>query len=83
MKNILVLNNPAKKCGISQLGIRSFDLIKDASPHNVSYLGTNSVEELQDYISNNQVDALVVNYFISTMSWSDEFVRNLKKAIMV
>ena len=78
MKNILVLNNPAKKCGISQLGIRSYDLIKGASPHNVTYLGTNSVEELQDYITNNQVDALVANYFISTMSWSDEFVRNLK-----
>jgi hypothetical protein len=78
MKNILVLNNPAKKCGISQLGIRSYDLIKAASSHNVTYLGTNSVEELQDYIINNQVDALVANYFISTMSWSDEFVKNLK-----
>jgi hypothetical protein len=78
MKNILVLNNPAKKCGISQLGIRSYDLIKAASSHNVTYLGTNSVEELQDYIVNNQVDALVANYFISTMSWSDEFVKNLK-----
>lgn len=78
MKNILVLNNPAKKCGISQLGIRSFDLIKAASPHNVSYLGTNSVEELQNYFANNDVDALIVNYFISTMNWSDDFIRSLK-----
>ena len=78
MKNILVLNNPAKKCGISQLGIRSYDLIKAASPHNVSYLATDNVEVLKNYIEENKIDALVANYFISTMSWSDEFVRNLE-----
>ena len=78
MKNILVLNNPAKKCGISQLGIRSYDLIKAASPHNVSYLATDNVEVFKNYIEENKIDALVANYFISTMSWSDEFVRNLE-----
>lgn len=78
MKNILVLNNPAKKCGISQLGIRSYDLIKAASPHNVSYLATDNVEVFKNYIEENKIDALVANYFISTMSWSDEFVSNLQ-----
>ena len=77
MKNILVLNNSAKKCGISQLGIRSFDLIKAASPHNVTYLATDNVEVLKSHIEENKIDALVVNYFISTMGWSDQFIRNL------
>lgn len=77
MKNILVLNNPTKKCGISQLGIRSFDLIKAASPHNVIYLATDNVDKLKKHIEENNVDAVIANYFISTMSWSDEFVRNL------
>jgi hypothetical protein len=77
MKNILVLNNPTKKCGISQLGIRSFDLIKAASPHNVIYLATDNVDTLKKHIEENNIDAVIANYFISTMSWSDEFVRNL------
>jgi hypothetical protein len=77
MKNILVLNNPTKKCGISQLGIRSFDLIKAASPHNIIYLATDNVDTLKKHIEENNIDAVIVNYFISTMSWSDEFVRNL------
>ena len=78
MKNILVLNNPAKKCGISQLGIRSFDLIKAASPHNVSYLATNNIDVLERYIDENKVDAVIANYFISTMNWSDDYIKNLQ-----
>lgn len=78
MKNILILNNPEKKCGLSQIGLRSFDLIKSASPHNVFYLGTKNVEELSKFITEHNIDALITNYFINTMSWSDDFVRNLK-----
>jgi hypothetical protein len=78
MKNILVLNNPTKKCGISQLGIRSFDLIKSASPHNISYLATDNVEELENFINQNKIDAVIVNYFVSTMSWSDKFMTELQ-----
>ncbi len=66
---ILFINNTEERCGVYQLGHRTYLALEELGEHDYDYVEIKSVEEFRDAVSKSNPDILLFNFHPIIMPW--------------